>query len=60
MQPWRGRDAAKAHMFSSHLKDKLLGGADLTAQYDFTGVGGWCDRVPGGTGTSVSMKFSFQ
>ena len=26
IQPWRGRGAAKVHMFSSHLMDTLLGG----------------------------------
>ena len=37
-------------MFSSDIMDKLLGEADPTIQYDFTGVEGWCDRVPGGIG----------
>ena len=47
IQPWRGRSAAKVHVFSSHLMDTLLGGADLTDPYDFASVGRWCDRVPG-------------
>ena len=48
IQPQRGRGAAKVHVFSSHLMDKLLEGANPTVQYDFAAVGGWCDRVPGG------------
>ena len=48
IQTWRGRGATKVHVFSSHLMDKLFGGADSTVQYDFAAVGGWCDRVPGG------------
>ena len=48
IQRWRGRVAAKVHMFSSHLMDALLGGADLTDPYDFAAVGRWCDRVPRG------------
>ena len=48
MQPWRGRGTAKVHVFSSHLMDTLLGGADPIDPYDFAAVGRWCDRVPGG------------
>merc|ERR1711966_106303 len=48
IQPRRGRGTAKVHVFNSHLMDKLLGGANPTAQYDFAAVEGWCDRIPGG------------
>ena len=44
----RESGAAKVHVFSSHLMDKLLGGADSTVQHNFESVGGCCARVPGG------------
>ena len=40
IQPRQGRGAAKVHVFSSHLMDKLLGDADSTIQYDFAAVEG--------------------
>ena len=33
IQPWRGRGMAKVHVFSSHLMDTLLGGADSANPY---------------------------
>ena len=48
IQPWRGRGAAKVHVSSSHLMDRLLRAADPTTHYDFAAVGGWRDKVPGG------------
>ena len=48
IQPWRGRGAAKVHVFSSHMMDRLLSGIDPAGPYNFAAVGRWCDRVPGG------------
>ena len=38
IHPWRGWGAAKVHVFSSHLMDTLLGGANPTDPYDFAAV----------------------
>ena len=46
IQPWKGRETTKVHVFSSHLMDKLLRGADPTDPYDSAAIGRWCDRVP--------------
>ena len=40
IQPRRGRGTDRVYVFSSHLMDKLLGGADPTIQYDFAAVEG--------------------
>ena len=48
IQPWRGRGAAKVHVFSLYLMDALLGDADPSDPYDFATVERWCDSVPGG------------
>lgn len=39
IQPWRGRGAAKVHVFSSHLMDRLLSGTDQTDPYKFAAAG---------------------
>ena len=48
IQPWRGRGAAKVHVFSSYMMDRLLSGTDPTDQHNFAVVGRWCNRVPKG------------
>ena len=48
IQPWRGRGAARVHVFSTHLMNKLLSGTDSADGYNFAEAARWCERVPGG------------
>ena len=48
IQPWRGRGAARVHVFSTHLMNTLLSGTDSADGYNFTEAARWCARVPGG------------